>query len=303
MKKISKFIKSNYKFLIGVIVGLLLSGTGVYAANTIYSSNVTYDNSNSGLSATNVQDALDETYTRCFPQPKLGDYISLTPTTTTYIVKPGSWLETILNPQELNIWRVISINEDGTLDIISENVSSETISFYGASDYRKYVNTLNTIASKYENSNYTIGSRYFGYNGQIETLSSIKGGMPPWDCSTNESCSPSEIEGGGDMLYERDYNLVKEALGTLEATIAGSNTKTLDYFTASRYYYYSSNSYWSFGGRKASLSYDGTGMYDYAANAYESSVDSGYIRPILILKANLKYTEGTGTKNDPYTLD
>ena len=69
MKKISKFIKNNYKFLIGVIVGLLLSGTGVYAANTIYSKNVTYDNSNSGLSATNVQDALDETYTKCFPPP------------------------------------------------------------------------------------------------------------------------------------------------------------------------------------------------------------------------------------------
>ena len=49
LKKISKFIKDNYKFLIGVIVGLLLSATGVYAANTIYSSNVTYDNSNSGL--------------------------------------------------------------------------------------------------------------------------------------------------------------------------------------------------------------------------------------------------------------
>ena len=67
LKKISKFIKDNYKFLIGVIVGLLLSATGVYAANTIYSSNVTYDNSNSGLEATNVQDALDETYNKCIP--------------------------------------------------------------------------------------------------------------------------------------------------------------------------------------------------------------------------------------------
>ena len=67
LKKISKFIKGNYKFLIGVIVGLLLSGTGVYAANTIYSKNVTYDNSSSGLSATNVQDALDETYNKCMP--------------------------------------------------------------------------------------------------------------------------------------------------------------------------------------------------------------------------------------------
>ena len=77
MKKISKFIKNNYKFLIGVIVGLLLSGTGVYAANTIYSKNVTYDNSNSGLSATNVQDALDETYTKCFPPTAADDIINL----------------------------------------------------------------------------------------------------------------------------------------------------------------------------------------------------------------------------------
>ena len=68
MKKISRFIRNNYKFLIGVIVGLLLSGTGVYAANTIYSKNVTYDNTNSGLESTNVQDALDETYNKCFPK-------------------------------------------------------------------------------------------------------------------------------------------------------------------------------------------------------------------------------------------
>ena len=67
MKKISKFIKNNYKFLIGVIVGLLLPGTGVYAANTIYSKNVTYDNSNSGLSSVNVQDALDELYLKMYP--------------------------------------------------------------------------------------------------------------------------------------------------------------------------------------------------------------------------------------------
>ena len=77
MKKISKFIKSNYKFLIGVIVGLLLSATGVYAANTIYSKNVIYDNSNSGLSATNVQDALDETYSKCIPPTAADDIINL----------------------------------------------------------------------------------------------------------------------------------------------------------------------------------------------------------------------------------
>ena len=67
MKKIYKFIKKNIKIVIAFSIGFILAGTSVYAANTIYARNVTYDNSNSGLSATNVQDALDETYNKCMP--------------------------------------------------------------------------------------------------------------------------------------------------------------------------------------------------------------------------------------------
>ena len=60
MVKISKIkIKS---FLIGIIIGLVLAGTGVYAAIMYQSSEVGYDNSNSGLTSTNVQAALDELY-------------------------------------------------------------------------------------------------------------------------------------------------------------------------------------------------------------------------------------------------
>ena len=65
MKKISKFIKKNIKIVIAFSIGFILASTSVYAANTIFSKNVTYDNSSSGLSATNVQDALDETYNKC----------------------------------------------------------------------------------------------------------------------------------------------------------------------------------------------------------------------------------------------
>ena len=75
MKKIIKIIKHNYKFIIGFMFGLIVASSSVYAANTIYSKNVTYDNSNSGLSATNVQDALDEAYTKCFPPPPATDKI------------------------------------------------------------------------------------------------------------------------------------------------------------------------------------------------------------------------------------
>ena len=65
--KISKFIKKKFKLVVAFSIGFILAGTSVYAANTIYSKNVTYDNSKSGLSATNVQDALDETYNKCMP--------------------------------------------------------------------------------------------------------------------------------------------------------------------------------------------------------------------------------------------
>ena len=53
----------HFKSLIlGIIIGLVLAGTGVYAAIMYQSSEVGYDNSNSGLESTNVQDALEEVY-------------------------------------------------------------------------------------------------------------------------------------------------------------------------------------------------------------------------------------------------
>ena len=59
-----KFIKNNSKLLIGIIIGMVLSGTTVYAATQIMASDVLYDNTNSGLTSTNVQAAVDELTTR-----------------------------------------------------------------------------------------------------------------------------------------------------------------------------------------------------------------------------------------------
>ncbi len=64
MKKIGKFIKSNTKLLVGIILGAAVSGGAVYAATVLPSSQVGYDNSTSGLAATDVQGALDELYTK-----------------------------------------------------------------------------------------------------------------------------------------------------------------------------------------------------------------------------------------------
>lgn len=49
----------NYKFIIGLLIGLLLV-TGVSAASNIISSNVIYDSSNASISTGDVQGAIDD---------------------------------------------------------------------------------------------------------------------------------------------------------------------------------------------------------------------------------------------------
>ena len=56
-----KKIKKKYiLIIIGILIGLVISVGGVYAAVTITGSNVTYSNSSSGLTSTTVQGAIDE---------------------------------------------------------------------------------------------------------------------------------------------------------------------------------------------------------------------------------------------------
>ena len=59
--KVKEKIKNNKRFLLGILVGLLISGGSVYAASII-SKDVSYDNSSSKLTSTNVQGAIDELY-------------------------------------------------------------------------------------------------------------------------------------------------------------------------------------------------------------------------------------------------
>ena len=59
--KIKDFIKDNKKIFVGILIGILISSGSVYAASII-SKDVSYDNSSSKLTSTNVQGAIDEVY-------------------------------------------------------------------------------------------------------------------------------------------------------------------------------------------------------------------------------------------------
>ena len=91
--------KNNLIVVIGFIIGIIISATGVYAATIIgKGSDLTYSNTSSGLSSTNIQGSLDELYRYkenidcpedkiCLKQKTslaLGDYVKMTPTKSSY---------------------------------------------------------------------------------------------------------------------------------------------------------------------------------------------------------------------------
>ncbi len=63
--KLKNLISNNKELLLGIIVGLMLSSTAVFAVIKYSSTFVFYRNTSSHLNATTVQAAIDELYTTC----------------------------------------------------------------------------------------------------------------------------------------------------------------------------------------------------------------------------------------------
>ena len=66
MERLKKIFTNNYKILIGIIIGLIISISCVYAATEtlIDSEEVKYDNKTSHGGYTDVQESIDELYKR-----------------------------------------------------------------------------------------------------------------------------------------------------------------------------------------------------------------------------------------------
>ena len=267
---------------------------------------------------------------------KLGDYFTMVPDSTEYTITAGTTgysTDQIINPSELTLWRVIDIQSDGSIEAVSEYVSSTLVYFSGVTGYANFVGGLQTIAGQYAKVGYTVNTRMMGYGGQTPTI-------PSWTSSCTEDCqttttyafdgskdtapsttsTPSpytgvgqEYNGGvlGDTLYLKDIQLVGNVYKTdttkygnygLKAYKVNATTTNGDYWLASRRFRYYSATYFSWVGRNVysgSLSDNdfrifGSGWYDYS---YSYSV-----RPIITLKSGIQINGGTGAITDPYTI-
>ena len=249
---------------------------------------------------------VDEVYESLSP----GDYVSYTPSASTFTTdmdKTGYSITQTLTPNELTLWRVLNIKQNGEVDLISEYVSSKQIVFDGLVGYKNYVGYLNEIAAQYADTTYTVGSRHFGYDGRTTefiTDNSHFVKSAPWTCSTDDDgCSTVESQGGGDKGYLTDVNLATAIYGNDLSAYRAGTSKTGDYFIASRSYEYVASGNFSW---KARVYNSGLGkdyVYEYIMGDFGDWTPSSAIRPIVTLKANLTCYSGDGkTKDNPCSI-
>ena len=126
MKIIRTFIKSNFRIFVGIIIGLIFSTTIAYAAIIVINGEqVTYDNTNTSLSSTNIQDALNELYSSVLSENYLlNKYKTLSGTPTNYI-NNGKNLPTTESPTTppTNKRIYLGLYSDGQLGVCIERNS------------------------------------------------------------------------------------------------------------------------------------------------------------------------------------
>ena len=245
----------------------------------------------------------------------IGDYFSYTPQASNYIPDHSltghndspSFVQNPIDASELTRWRIIKINTDGTVEAISENISSEYVYLRGITGYKNLSGILNTIASLYETTGITVESRCFGYDGQTEYITDdsylVRFNSP--GSSTSEYTSiEDETKGLGDLKYINDVNLVNDSLNSLVAyTLSGSEN---DYWTASRFLGGVSNDLWkyygvSISGSMVSLSTNRNIIYGFIGSSYTHFLEYHHFRPIIVFNSNLEL-EGSGTSTDPWII-
>jgi hypothetical protein len=246
----------------------------------------------------------------------VGDYVQMTPTEKEYTIaaddtgcptdksKCNSQSDQTINPSELTLWKVIRVNDDNTYDAVSVYTSSTKVYFYGQTGYLNFIGTLNKIAKQYENSNYTTGSRMMGYNGQTENLKSSDVQFTnPASLTKSTSDNTNESVGGGDILYQTDYDLVQSAFN---GSVYGFDVETktaMSYWLASRWYYYNNST--SYGWLLRQQDEEGVtrdnAMIRFTSSGWQVLGIGRGVRPIITLKSEL-YASGTGTETDPYIL-
>ena len=333
-----KIIKKNIKLLIGIIIGILISGSAVIAETIIEANHIKY--SNSKTEKTNVQDAIDELY-ELSENLKNNNFASLilknnkvinkepTLTTSSNNTSDESGLYKSTNTNSgttyyfrgnvennyVNFagftWRIVRINEDGTIRIVMQDGINNNANIAFNSNYNNYIYTYYTnsqaktqleswyqtnIGSKSNLVKNVASGNYYCEQAKVKLNSNISSGnanMTVYSSYTPDfKCSS---DGNGKGLVNANVGL----LNYDEAVYAGG------YYgqSNSNYYLYNNIAFWTMSpfGFSSHSSYvcrvRTTGDIE-----YESAASTNRLRPVLNLDADTLVT-GDGTSENPFVVE
>jgi hypothetical protein len=247
---------------------------------------------------------------------KVGDYVKYTPNRTSYKVSAsdtGYVSDQSIRPNALDSWRIIRINDDGTIEMVSVNISDKIV-FNGETGYKNYVGTLNKIAKAYETEGITVGSRALGYdaNQANEYLTSIaKNGNPDYGYSTDmdlmSDAGMTRASNGTYYLASRaNFDISKDSLYSKHLSGGKYSIRVVGFRPT--YWYYScisgcmgdsccgtvsSSPGWSIW-----RTYGGDPIDDHV-NLFPAGSSYG-MRPVVVVKADASLLGGRGEDSDPW---
>lgn len=255
---------------------------------------------------------------------KTGDYVYLESDTSEYKIKKGESgydKDQVIKTNELTIWRVIRVNKDLTVDMVSEYLPQNEIIINGLTGYNNLIGLLNQISFEYGNTKYVEKARNIGYSNQRENVEEIKSFKELMTLSWDEIKTKDYIETVLNLTtddgYIEDLELVNKAIGTIlaspESTPEHKYNGYFRYLVSSRTAEYShlfpyinlyvreiNDSTKSIDSIEKTTLYNCSSQYKECENI---STVSERIRPILTMKRRVIIVSGDGSKENPYKLD
>ncbi len=301
IKEISK------KYLVGFIIGSIIFGAaGVYAVTYFPSINTTYDNTKSGMTSTNVQDAVDELYEVCTPPKTSGEQIledqllEKDEYECRYFFTGENPNNYITFNNETAGWRIISVECDGRIKIMRPCITTiELWDERGSNNWARPA-TLNTYLNEtyYNGLNNAAKNQIVASNFSIGAVINDNNNMSTQVNDENSSKWNGKIALPTVSEYIRT-NSNKSSCGTFNLInnnySSCANTGWMDGREFSGWVYWLSLTPVS-----------GSTNQVYVVHEfihYLTSLDPDpWVNPALYLSSDIKITGGTGTQSDPYEI-
>ena len=296
-EKIKKVLKN--RIFIFVMSAILFSVVGVSAATYFESGAVTYDNTESGLTSTNVQGAIDELYSNCqnsesggkellnnVPIVTSGDGLYIDDIECRYFYKGTNPNNYITFNGETAGWRIMSVECDGAIKIMRIN-SIGNMAF--DTEYSSYAGFHYSTLSTYLNGEYYNG---LNSNDRSKIVSHLwgTGSATRTNVSIADMVWLEKNNVIGGMENSRNY-IALPSIYEFQRTSSGQAYGTNNWMKYN-------TSWWTI-----SAYFSDVWFIEASGEIYRTSTRREYaIRPTLYLSSDVKLS-GSGTKSDPFVIE